>query len=837
MMLAVQFPHHKERRVRIYLSFRVKTPFSSISHLNSKHYGRARNLPQSRTNIQIDSGSTMYSIIYSIAMKPVRPLRSTGDSLRPTDIPLTDVRQQDYRIRNRDQLDHESFGVKQQKVICEDLKIPMAPCPNIKGWDGQPIVAVPAEPLYIPSGPVWDIPFLLRHRFLNWAYRILEAEFATRAADAGLEFGSMDTMQWKKLFLNNETLDRGEYTLRRGWIYKRVIEMADQIRHAAEHRQNIGFDDMRCGLTLPEVFGHDAVYAKIMSVFGLVRVAGRATAQDDPQTFQTLTEIFGDSRKCGTTTELYTSIQYIVEAAIFQYTERYHPEILAEKGWTVPEQGEMPLWEEMYKEKKLTAKQDVFPDLDDSLLNTCLDRARTLRNVAAHRSARGRETTPVYIHNAIKCLMLLGRFDAAIEVEILAEQFLTDNSRESVLKRLAGEYLEAELPSTDDPLPRRREERRRVAIAQALTDASFSENTRQKSTSGSDWGTSTPVDTPSPRSESPNSSSTTWGDSPPPKPHSPTTKSPSHTPKAWDHSTSTDPLSPTTMARWGIEPPKPPPNPSLIPLPIEVRLTRPDITDILLETANPSMHPVLKTVPAPSVCSLWDPLSYTEDTEISWTEDRYEMCDLPKISAEVQRFRVGFEAEMRNLESSDIATIPLSAYQNLKTATATNIIWTALEHKTPSPEAIEQEQDNSTWRTDVSNYYARVYETMPDYVHLSIRREIRLYEGKLREAPMDDVVEDEEEEPPEVPEDDTATWKYDKRADWDRGEDEGEGEGGERDGESNTYGDAGGDDGWGKEGMGGGECDGEGGENHEASDRESDGDSDGGCGEEETFDE
>lgn len=296
----------------------------------------------------------------------------------------------------------------------------MAPCPNIESWTGRPIVAQPAEPMYIPSGPVWDIPFLLRHRFLNWAYRILEAEFATRAAEMGLEYGSRDTMKWKSLFLENVILNRGEYTLRRGWTYEQVIEMADQLRHAAEHRRNIGFDDMRCGLTLPEVLGHDAEYAQIMSVFELVRVAGRTTAQDDPQTFQTLDEIFGNSRKCGTTTELYTSIQYIIEAAIFQYTDRHHPEILAEKGWTVPEQGEMPLWEETYKEKKLTAKQDVFPDLDDSLLNICLDRARTLRNVAAHRSARGRVTTPVYVHNAMKCLMLLGRFDAAIEVEILA---------------------------------------------------------------------------------------------------------------------------------------------------------------------------------------------------------------------------------------------------------------------------------------------------------------------------------------------------------------------------------------------------------------------------------
>lgn len=644
-------------------------------------------------------------------MIPVGPLRSSGESLRPDDIPLAHIRQQEPATRTWDKAHRESFGFKQQNMRLSDPRIPMAPCPVIGDRTNEPILEEPekAEPKYVPKGPEWVIPFILRHRFFNWVYPILEAEFAARADDSEMEYGKLDTTQWKREFLKQPKLQGGKFVLERGWTKAQVYEAADQIRHAAEHRRNMGMIDIRCGLTLPEVFGNEEVYARIMSVFELVCVAGRTTAQKDPQVFQALDKMWGTARSCGTITELYTSFQYIIEGALFRYTERNHPEILADKGWTMPEQGEMPQWEEVCRE--LTAKQDVFLDPYGHLLSNCLFNARRLRVFAAHRKPYDLEITLNTIHRSLKCLMTLGEFESAIEVEILAEQYLTQNTRDGVLKRLANAYLDEKLPPVEDVLPRRRAERRRVAITRVLKDAPLDVNDEEGSAPKDDCQHPMLFNPPSSIDESPD---------------------------------------PSSMA-WGFEPQKRSPRPSLPPLPSQINKSTPDSADVLHETSRPSMHPILRTVPVPYSVREWRPdEDEDDDTDISETVDTYDTPDPPYLTSEAQTLKKAladaFEAEMLDKDKTDIPGRPSTGDREVRDASMSDATQVqAREEQTPAGEVEREEVVD-----DVARYYERVGEQVPRYVHLSIRREIRVYYRKPEETP---AVQNNEQEAPVVSED------------------------------------------------------------------------------------
>ncbi len=632
-------------------------------------------------------------------MIPVSPLRPYSESLQPTDIPWAHIRQHEPETRVWDNLRRERFGVRQQRMVISGIRIPMAPCPNIDGMTSAPISEEPekVEPRYIPQGPEWDIPFILRHRFFNWVYPILEAEFADRAVEKEMSYGVMDTTSWKKEFLEQRKLLDGEFTLKRGWTKNQVYVMADHIRHAAEHRRNMAVIDIRCGLTLPEVFGNEQVYAHIMSVFELVCVAGRTNARDDPQVYQALDKILGTSRSCGTMTQLYTSIQYIIEGAIFRYTKRNHPEILANKGWTIPEHGEMPLWKEAYL--KLTAKQDVFLDPYGYLLNDCLFYAGRLRVSAAHRKFLGLEHTLRQMHQAFKCLMVLGDFEAAVEVEILAEQYLTRNTRDGVLKRLADEYLDEELPPMEDVLRRRRAERRRDAITRVLKNPLMVDEHQQPAPE-SDWANPMLDDSPSPTTESPSSSS---------------------------------------MA-WGFDPQELPPTRPLPPLPNRIKVSNPDLTDSLRETASPSMHPKLRTVPEPYSVSHWNPRFDLPDTE-----DICEMPNLPKMTAEEYKIMTAladaFEAEMLEMDRTEVLGVPSTGYRKGKASCPSVVNPAETGREQTSAGDSESENDGD----EVARYYERVGEKVPRYVHISVRREIRVYYMKQTETPAGQ--EDEQEKP------------------------------------------------------------------------------------------
>ena len=125
-------------------------------------------------------------------------------------------------------------------------------------------------------------------------------------------------------------------------------------------------------------------------------------------------------------------------------------------------------WEGIFRESH-PAIQNEFLDDRDRLLATCLGKARKLRNVVAHREIYNNEGAVFgHFHNSMRTLMVLGDYVAAIEVEIAAERWFTGATRKEILRRLRGVYLVEDVAQIEDAYGKRRECKRRVAIAEIL---------------------------------------------------------------------------------------------------------------------------------------------------------------------------------------------------------------------------------------------------------------------------------------------------------------------------------------------------------------------------------
>ena len=218
-----------------------------------------------------------------------------------------------------------------------------------------------------------------------------------------------------------------------------ILEGAEQIRHAAVHQHDIEIKHLWNAMLLSEILGDMERDGEIVRVFDLVCAA--STQQVSQNTVDALDNAFETARECTNQTQLFTGFETRMEKRLFFYTQQCHPNILRSRGWQVPEQGEMPRWEEIFRENH-PAIQNEFPDDRDRLLVTCLGKARKLRNVVAHREIYDNNGAVLgHVHNSIRTLMVLGDYVAAIEVEIAAERWFTGGTRKEVFRSLRGVYL------------------------------------------------------------------------------------------------------------------------------------------------------------------------------------------------------------------------------------------------------------------------------------------------------------------------------------------------------------------------------------------------------------
>ncbi len=328
-----------------------------------------------------------------------------------------------------------------------------------------------------------EIPFQLRHRFLGWLIPVLEGcytEFATAKLgrpylDAILSDKCLDDVAQIDLPLWRHTIehavDKGILTSQDFFAYKlnrsNILNGAEAVRHAWIHREDIVMIDLLDAKCLPELLGDSGRNAEIQHASDLVAAATANTNNADQEITDSINHLFTTREDTTTQTDVFAGFQRLIERRLYHYSQQYHPDILEHKGWTMAEQGEMPRWEEAFRDIPFLFQTD-FPNDTGTLLSSCLGKARRLRNDVAHRHRYGQEKFLDHVHNSIKTLLVLGDYSSAIEVEIAAEAWLLGTTRVKVLLRLRDEYLVDDVEGIADSLEKRREMNRRAAIAEIL---------------------------------------------------------------------------------------------------------------------------------------------------------------------------------------------------------------------------------------------------------------------------------------------------------------------------------------------------------------------------------
>ncbi|KAK0513558.1 hypothetical protein JMJ35_003922 [Cladonia borealis] len=356
------------------------------------------------------------------------------------------------------------------------LSLPQAP-----GTESSDPVS--ETPTFAEPPELSEIPFQIRHRFLGWLIPILEAcylEFATANLgrpylDAILsgkcleDVAQIDLPLWRHII--ERAVEKGILTSQAFFAYKlnrsNIFIGAEAVRHAWIHREDIAMIDLSDAKCLSQLLGDSGRKDQIQHAFDLVAAATTNTDDVDQEITDSINHLFTTREVITTQTDVFAGFQRVIERRLYHYSQQHHPDILEHKGWTMAEQGEMPRWEEAFRDIPFVFQTD-FPNDTGNLLSSCLCKARGLRNDVAHRHRYGKEKFLDHVHNSIKTLLVLGDPSSAIEVEITAEAWLLGSTREKVLLRLRDEYLVDDAEGIADSSEKRREMKRRAAIAEFL---------------------------------------------------------------------------------------------------------------------------------------------------------------------------------------------------------------------------------------------------------------------------------------------------------------------------------------------------------------------------------
>ena len=363
------------------------------------------------------------------------------------------------------------------------------------GWDSS-AADLPSETLIIPSPkpPSADeikyskLPFRTRHYFLTYVQRVLE-DSCLRYARKHLSTKLSDPV-WKKGSLNFPSREYSEDRLVfRDWLAEDEIELefwlrmfgdcnavpgrgvssailtgALRLRHATVHRadrEELPFNEIFDAMKLPACLGDTEGESDISAAFKYVI----SDPVPDDEASARVAEAMYEPRPCTTRWHLLGRIQTFLEQSCFKYASSKIPKFLTSKKWTMPEQVELQMWEDPYWtyfiEQHDSAKA-VFPGLDSGDLRSLLGNAREkIRNTVAHRNPMEDTKVITQVHHAITICILQNDWEHALETEVLAEMFFTQQTRPEVLKRLEEAYR-------DGPIECIYERERRAAIARFI---------------------------------------------------------------------------------------------------------------------------------------------------------------------------------------------------------------------------------------------------------------------------------------------------------------------------------------------------------------------------------
>lgn len=344
--------------------------------------------------------------------------------------------------------------------------------------DGSSVSDDPNATKYI------QLPFRQKHYFLTYIQRILEATCLRYAR--GTFRDCLGNPEWKKLnlvFRSSEFQD--DRLVWRDWLAEDEVELeywmhmfrrvfgsqsapvfdsVIELRNTAVHRGDhgdLGFDRLANAMTFPALLGDAIAESEITNAYRYVMEDSTLEAE----TKASVEAAMYTPQPCTSRHKLLHRVQTILEETCFRTAARRIPNILIENKWDGPERVEFQNWRDIFQNAGVhhDASADiVFPGTHHSELGWSLQNARNrIRNVVAHRTPLLDQDLAQRIHDAIYICILQGDWDHAIEIEILAETFLTGTPRLQVLRRLASVYRMGCVVS-----PYERE--RRIALAEFL---------------------------------------------------------------------------------------------------------------------------------------------------------------------------------------------------------------------------------------------------------------------------------------------------------------------------------------------------------------------------------
>ena len=339
----------------------------------------------------------------------------------------------------------------------------------------------PAPPLSAEAIKYQSLPVRKAYYFHDYARRVLEAACLKYSLEN--DAVNLSDLEWKRRNIFPQHPD--DHRAWRNWLAEGEIELecrmlyfkyrtrlhpntlkaAIYIRNAAIHRwagDKLSFDEFVPAMTLLRFMNDSKAEAEINDAFEYVTedptLDGATIAKVEAAMYAPLTP---PTKDC----ILLARIQTLIEESCFDYASRKIPHVLAKEGWKIPEQVELPRWDDVYWSAHVQHDESanhIFPYLDDLSLHRHIQGARAgIRNPAAHYGVVLIYKLVRAIHIAIRICILQADWRRAIEVEVLAEWYLTQCSRAQVLDRLESTYR-------DGPVETAYEQGRRAAICGVL---------------------------------------------------------------------------------------------------------------------------------------------------------------------------------------------------------------------------------------------------------------------------------------------------------------------------------------------------------------------------------
>ena len=252
--------------------------------------------------------------------------------------------------------------------------------------------------------------------------------------------------------------------------WKRMLSCVEEIRHRFVHREQIDVDTIRTAMKLPSVL-HDEERGKMLE--GAYKVLFERHPSYIPQeTQRAVNEALYEPTPLLVAPDLLGRVQDLLEQSCFIYRRR------DSNSWGAPrisEQIELKNYQESWSGVQDTKSQreEFFPDTKGFLFTRTLCQIRELRNGAAHRADFTKWETFLLVKDAIVLANLVDDRINAVEIEILAEEWLTSSSRTKVLVRLREAFMDNECTAANTNTEEGtrnaiRERRRRFAVAKAV---------------------------------------------------------------------------------------------------------------------------------------------------------------------------------------------------------------------------------------------------------------------------------------------------------------------------------------------------------------------------------